>query len=122
MLEFYLECQNPNKSIITLEIENRHPDSILISKDSILMDGFTSNKFTIIDTHTGKTIPYEGRNVKYIPKKIELKEQESLISELNLAEVYSLEKNHEYHVSFKSSLIIEDEFIQLSGAIIIEME
>jgi|GEM_PF-6991585 len=122
MLTLLLKNQAHKKSVVTIELENKSSESVLISKDSLLLDGFTSNKFNIIDKNTGFNVPYEGRFVKYKPDSIELSKFEKITSNIDLEQVYNLEECHQYNVSFETILIIGDEIIRLSGLTDIEME
>jgi hypothetical protein len=51
---------------ILLAIENENENPVTVSTDIILHDGFTSNKFKVIDKNTSTVLPYMGKNVKYI--------------------------------------------------------
>ena len=63
-----------------------------------------------------------GRNVKYIPEKVEIKSHQKLTSELDLKEVYNLEKCHEYVVEFHSTGVVEGNIVNLFGETTIESE
>jgi hypothetical protein len=122
MLTLQLKEASSKKGSIIIEIENNLQKPLHISRDAILLDGFTSNKFDITDKITHATLTYEGVSVKYRPQKIELKEHAKLTSELDLKEVYDLEECHQYEVVFKTIAITEEDVINLSGAVDIKME
>jgi len=115
------EIQFGNGSIV-LEITNNLPKTVNISRDTILLDGFTSNKFCVKDKSTNENLIYKGVSAKYRPKKIDIKDNERLESELDLKDVYDLKKCHSYEVSFETIAIIEDGIENLSGIVNIDME
>ena len=121
MLNLELKGKNSKNGIISVEIENQSPDPIMISGDVILLDGFTSDKFKIIDKASNESLVYLGQLVKYKPQKIELNEHQKLISELNLKDAYNLEDCHEYQVIFKTIAIVGHDIFHLSGEISINI-
>lgn len=122
MVSVHLEIKNKGKGIVVLEMENTGSEAVSISSDSILLDGFTSDKFKITDICTGNNIIYEGRYVKYKPKKLSLGSYEKIQSELDLTQVYDLEDCHKYDISFESYALISGESVSLSGGTVLEME
>jgi hypothetical protein len=56
------------------------------------------------------------------PEKVAIKSHQTLTSELNLKEVYNLEKCHEYVVEFHSIGVVEESVVNLFGEIVIASE
>ncbi len=122
MLNFSFKSLKSDHGKILLEIENENENPVTVSTDIILHDGFTSNKFKVIDKNTGTVLSYLGKSVKYTPEKVEMKSHQKLTSELDLKEVYNLQKCHEYLVEFHSIGVVEGNVLNLSGEITIESE
>lgn len=92
---------------IVLELSNESDKEFSISSDSILLDGFTSDKFRIFTPELSQ-IKYQGRNVKYSPEEILIKPHSSIQSHLNLADAYDFsdaECGDTYSVEFESRAI-----------------
>lgn len=115
MLSLELKSKSPESAVVLIEIENNFSSPVMVSKDVVLLDGFTSDKFDVIDKSSNLSLPYLGRSVKYQPQKMQLQEHEKLVSELNLKDVYDLENCHEYLVIYKTTAIVEDSVLYLSG-------
>lgn len=122
MLNLRLKEAGSKKGLIEIEIQNNVQKPLMLFRDIILLDGFTSNKFQVVDKTTQNTLLYKGRSIKYRPTKIKLEEHDKLISKLDLKDVYDLEKCHQYEIVFKTLAVVDENAISLSGALNIEME
>lgn len=121
MLSLELKSKNSKSSVVLIEIENNFPNPVTVSSDIALLDGFTSDKFNVIDKVSNLSMPYLGKSIKYKPQKIQLQEHEKLVSELNLKDVYALENCHEYTVIYKTVAIVGDDVLHLSGETTIDI-
>ena len=67
---------------VSLELQNKGNKDVYINSDSLLIDGFTSNKFRFssADSNSSFEAVYKGPNIKYLPQKILLKSGSKLIS------------------------------------------
>jgi hypothetical protein len=122
MLNLRLKEAGSKKGLIEIEIQNNVQKPLMLFRDIILLDGFTSNKFQVVDKTTQNTLLYKGRSIKYRPTKIKLEEHDKFISKLDLKDVYDLEKCHQYEIVFKTLAVVDENAISLSGALNIEME
>jgi hypothetical protein len=89
--------------IANLFIENISDRNCFVSKDSIMLDGFKNNKFSIVN-EKGEEAVYQGRLVKYYPELILIKPNEIMSSELNLSSIYKLQKASELAVTYKTHI------------------
>jgi hypothetical protein len=122
MLNLRLKEAVSKKGLIEIEIQNNSQKPLMLFRDIILLDGFTSDKFQVADKTTQSTLLYKGRLVKYRPTKIKLDENDKLISKLDLKDVYDLERCHQYEIVFKTLAVVDENTISLSGALNIEIE
>lgn len=98
MNNFIISLSAQDKTV-NLSIKNEMGQDCYISESSIMLDGFKNDKFQI--THqTGELAVYQGRMVKYYPKFILLKKDESLSNELDLSDEYFFPKSGEYSIAY----------------------
>ena len=89
---------------IIIKLKNNSDKNYLISDDSIMSDGFLSNKFKIVDTH-GNVVPYHEKNAKYKPQYTFLEKGQELQNELDLAIAYSVIPGEHYTISYNTVLV-----------------
>ena len=117
MANLNFEIKSKANGVIILELQNKGVSPVSLSRDSILLDGFTSNKFQITDLADQSKLEYQGRSVKYKPEKFWLEAGSKVSSELDLLEVYFLESCHTYDVNFRNSIIADNEIVKISGSV-----
>jgi len=99
---------------ILLELQNSGDQDVYVSRGVLMLDGFRSNKFSVIDTSSfAVEVPYIGKNVKYHPQSFILKAHDTISNEVNLSDAYDFgatQENEEYKISYESyALICADE-------------
>lgn len=121
MLSLELKSKSSESGVVLIEIKNNFPRPVMVSSDIALLDGFTSDKFRVIDKASNLSVPYLGKTIKYKPQKTQLQEHEKLVSELNLKDAYPLENCHDYTVTYKTTAIVGEDVLHLSGEISINI-
>ena len=98
---------NKGEFLVELELENVYDQDICITRDLLLLDGFTGDKFNI-GRHSADgvmEVPYAGKSIKYNPEKQVIKAHEKISNMLNLAESYDfgdMSEGDEYVVTYNS--------------------
>lgn len=100
-----LEVESTNKKNVqaTLSIQNTLAKDCFIPEDAIMLNGFKNDKFVIFNQEH-EEIAYQGKIVKYYPKMVQIKEDQTLVHELNLSDVYEFSEGNEYSIVYQTGV------------------